>query len=195
MKIQELLMAIHCKDFNMEKEIQVKKYLPIEEKKLIAKGIIYECTEEVNGVIKVDSVQQYLSYVKYMILRHTNLEYTPEDYDILCSNNLLNDLMECFGEDAQECSRILNLMMDDYMQESTIEFTVTMPSTRYSKYLTSSQCSAIRSTAFWKSSAELLELPKSLRPFSSIILVLSATLFSLTPIKAIEPSGFMISII
>lgn len=124
MKIQELLMAIHCKDFNMEKEIQVKKYLPIEEKKLIAKGIIYECTEEVNGVIKVDSVQQYLSYVKYMILRHTNLEYTPEDYDILCSNNLLNDIMECFGEDAQECSRILNLMMDDYMQESTIEFTV-----------------------------------------------------------------------
>lgn len=124
MKINELLMAIHRKDFNMEKELQVKKYLPIEEKKLIAQGIVYECTEEVNGVIKVDSVQQYLSYVKYMILRHTNLEYTFEDYDALCSNGLLNGIMECFGEDAQECSRILNLMMDDYMQESTIEFTV-----------------------------------------------------------------------
>lgn len=124
MKINELLMAINNIDFNMEKELEVKKYLPIEEKKLIAQGIIYECTERVNGTIKVDSVQRYLSYVKYMILRHTNLEYTQEDYDELCSTGVLNDIMECFGEDAQECSRILNLMMDDYMQEVTLEFTV-----------------------------------------------------------------------
>lgn len=129
MKIDTLLMNIHRKDFDMEKELQVKKYLPIEEKKLIAKGIIYECTEQTDGVIKVDSVQQYLSYVKYMILRHTNLEYTQEDYDKLCSTEcgdqtLLNAIIECFGDDAKECSRILNLMMDDYMQETTIEFTV-----------------------------------------------------------------------
>ena len=124
MKVNELMMSIHRKDFNMEKELQVKKYLPMEEKKLIAKGIIYECTEEVNGVIKVDSVQQYLSYVKYMILRHTNLEYTQEDYDKLCSEGLLNRILECFGEDAAECSRVLNLMMDDYMQENSMEFIV-----------------------------------------------------------------------
>lgn len=129
MKVNELLMSIHRKDFNMEKELQVKKYLPIEEKKLIAQGIIYECTEEVNGVIKVDSVQQYLSYVKYMILRHTNLEYTQEDYDALCSTeyedtNLLNTIIGCFGEDASECSRILNLMIDDRMQENSMEFIV-----------------------------------------------------------------------
>lgn len=124
MKINELMASIHRKDFNMEKELQVKKYLPIEEKKLIAKGIIYECTEQVNGVVKVDSVQQYLSYVKYMILRHTNLEYTQDDYDTLCSNNLLNTIMEYFGEDVAECSRILNLMIEDYMQENSIEFIV-----------------------------------------------------------------------
>ena len=129
MKINELLMAIHRDNFDMEKELQVKKYLPIEEKKLIAKGIIYECTEQVDGVIKVDSVQQYLSYIKYMILRHTNLEYTPEDYDKLCSpecgyNTLLNAIMLCFEDDAKECLRILNLMMDDCKRETSIEFTV-----------------------------------------------------------------------
>lgn len=129
MKINELLMAIHRNNFDMEKELQVKKYLPIEEKKVIAKGIIYECTEQVDGVIKIDSVQQYLSYVKYMILRHTNLEYTSEDYDKLCSveygdQTLLNAIIECFGDDAKECSRILNLMMDDRMRETSIEFTV-----------------------------------------------------------------------
>lgn len=129
MKINELLMSIHRKDFNMEKELQVKKYLPIEEKKLIAQGIIYECTEQENGVIKVNSVQQYLSYVKYMILRHTNLEYTQEDYDKLCSaeygeTSLLNAIISTFQSDANECNRILNLMIDDRMQENTIEFTI-----------------------------------------------------------------------
>ena len=129
MKVNELLMSIHRKDFNMEKELQVKKYLPIEEKKLIAKGIIYECTERVNGVIKVDSVQQYLSYIKYMILRHTNLEYTQEDYDKLCSTeyqetSLLNVIIGTFQSDANECNRILNFAIDDYMQENSIEFVV-----------------------------------------------------------------------
>ena len=129
MKVNELLMSIHRKDFNMEKELQIKKYLPIEEKKLIVKGIIYECTEQTDGVIKIDSVQQYLSYIKFMILHHTNLEYTQEDYDKLCSTEyndatLLNAIMAYFGEDAKECSRILNLMLDDYLQETTIEFTV-----------------------------------------------------------------------
>lgn len=126
MKVNELLMSIHRKDFNMEKELQVKKYLPMEEKKLISKGIIYECTEEVNGVIKVDSVQQYLSYVKYMILRHTNLEYTYEDYDKLCSieyqdKTLLNAIMSCFALDAKECLRILDLMLSDYLQQNSME--------------------------------------------------------------------------
>lgn len=129
MKMQELLMSIHRKDFNIEKELQVKKYLPIEEKKLIAQGIIYECTDQTDGVIKADSVQQYLSYVKYMILRHTNLEYTQADYDKLCSTEyqgrtLLNAIMNCFEADARECARIMNLMTSDYMQQNSMELII-----------------------------------------------------------------------
>ena len=124
MKINELFNKIFEPNFNMDEELQVKKYLPIEEKKLIAKGIIYECTERVNGVVKVDSVQKHLSYVKYMILRHTNLEYTQEDYDTLCSSELLDEIMECFDGDAKECTRILDIMMSDYMQENSMKFIV-----------------------------------------------------------------------
>lgn len=78
MTVKELLMNIHNKDFNLERGLQVKKYLPIEAKKTIAQGIIYDCTNEEDGVIKVDSVQKYLSYVKYMITMHTNFAYTDE---------------------------------------------------------------------------------------------------------------------
>ena len=129
MKIDKLLMDIRNKDFNLERGLQVKKYLPMEVKKTIAQGIIYECTTEEDGVIKLDSVQRYLSYVKYMITMHTNLEYTDNDYDKLCSTKykdttLLNAIVSTFDSDANECNRILDLMMDDYMQEVSLEFVV-----------------------------------------------------------------------
>jgi hypothetical protein len=129
MKMHQLLMNIKLKTFDMGRELHVKKYLPIKEKQMIAQLIINECTEEINGVIKLDSMKQYLSYVKYMIKFHTNLEYTEDDYDTLCSteymeSNLLNAIMSCFGSDAEECSRILNLMLDDYMRDNSIECSV-----------------------------------------------------------------------
>ena len=130
MKIAELMMSIHRKDFNMEKELQVKKYMPIKTKQAIAVKILEECATEESGVLKIDSVQRYLSYVKYMILMHTNLQYTDADYDTLCStvyneSTLLNAIMKCFESDATECSRILNLVTDDFVQEHSIENSVT----------------------------------------------------------------------
>lgn len=129
MKINELLMNIKNKTFKLQSGLQIKTYLPMKEKKAVAQLIINESTDEVDGVIKLDSIQQYLSYVKYMILLHTNLEYSDEDYDTLCyteymDSNLLNAIMSHFGPDAEECSRILNLMLDDYMRENSIEYTV-----------------------------------------------------------------------
>ena len=129
MKINELLMNIHNKEFNLERGLQVKKYLPMETKKTIAQGIMYECTNNESGITKIDSVQRYMSYVKYMITMHTNLEYTNENYDVLCSTmygdkTLLNAIMDCFEADAKECSRILNLMSDDVSYNNSIEVAI-----------------------------------------------------------------------
>lgn len=126
MKIAELMMNIHRKDFNMEKELQVKKYLPFELKRALAQKITEECAIENDGVLKIDSVKRYLSYVRYMITSHTNLQYTDKDYDTLCSttyhdSTLLNAIMKCFEGDATECSRILNLVTDDFVREHSIE--------------------------------------------------------------------------
>lgn len=125
MRIGQLLENIKNDNFNMEQELQVKKYLPMEEKKLIAKGIMYECTENTDGFIKVDSVQQYLSYIKFMIKHHTNLEYRYEDYDVLCSteyngDTLINSIINCFEADAKECTRIMKLTIDDYLQNNSL---------------------------------------------------------------------------
>lgn len=129
MKVTELLEKIDNEEFDLEKELEVKEYLPIELKKTIAQGIIYECTSEEGGALAVDSVQQYLSYIKYMITMHTNLEYTDDDYDTLCSteyngNTLLNTIIGYFADDSKECTRILKLMTGDYTQNYSIEATL-----------------------------------------------------------------------
>lgn len=129
MKIAELLMNIKNKEFKLERGLEVKKYLPIETKKTIAQAIIYDCSSTEQGVIKIDSVERYMSYVRYMITTHTNLDYTDENYDALCSTTcgdttLLNAIMDCFEADAKECMRILNLMTDDVIRENAIEFSV-----------------------------------------------------------------------
>jgi hypothetical protein len=129
MKVTELVDKINNEEFDLEKELEVKKYLPIEAKKTIAQAIIYECTNEESGALVVDSVQQYLSYIRYMIVTHTNLEYTEDDYDTLCStecgdNTLLNVIIGCFSDDAKECTRILKLMTGDYTQNYSIEATL-----------------------------------------------------------------------
>lgn len=126
MKIEKLLVDIKRANFNMEQELQVKKYLPMETKKTIAQGIMYECISNEDGAIKVDSVQQYMSYVKYMITMHTNLEYAEADYDKLCSTqygetNLLNAIIACFSADAKECDRIMNLMITDYVKYNSLD--------------------------------------------------------------------------
>lgn len=126
MKVQELLANIKNKEFKLEKGLEVKKYLPMEMKKTIAQTVLYDCASEERGVVKIDSVQRYMSYVRYMIATHTNLVYTDEDYDVLCSteyngSTLLNAIMKCFETDATECSRILNLVTDDFMQEHSLD--------------------------------------------------------------------------
>jgi hypothetical protein len=126
MRVQELISKMNTEGFNLAEAIETKIYLPINLKKVIAQEIVYDCTSEDNGVIKVDSFERYMSYVRHMITEHTNLEYTDDDYDVLCSteyngDSLLGAIIGCFGEDAKECSRILEMVMGDYMQDTTLE--------------------------------------------------------------------------
>lgn len=131
MKINELLTSMKNKEFNLEKRLEVKKYLPLEVKKTIAQGIIFDCTDNSDGAIRVDSLQKYLSYVEFMIQHHTNLEYTTEDYDVLCSteygeSTLLNEIVGLFQADANECKRILDMMLADYIENNSIEIQIAM---------------------------------------------------------------------
>ena len=80
MKIEEFVEKITNNRFmEIEKVLDIKKYLPIQEKKEIAQLIIDECTQISNGLIKLDSIQQYMSYTKHMILSQNILESAQQE--------------------------------------------------------------------------------------------------------------------
>jgi hypothetical protein len=129
MKVQELVENIKNDNFNLAEALSAHKYLPIDVKKTVAQSIIFECAGDYFGATKIDSVQKYMAYVRHMITTHTNLEYVDDDYDIICAaeygdGSLLDAIFDCFGRDADECEMILELMLDDYMSEMSIDYTV-----------------------------------------------------------------------
>ena len=126
MKVKELVANMHNDNFNLEEELQVKKYLPLDVKRTIAQSIIFECTSDDMGIIKINSVDKYMAYIRHMITAHTCLEYVDNDYDALCAAeykgvSLLDAIFECFERDVDEFDVILDFMVDDFMRDLSVE--------------------------------------------------------------------------
>jgi hypothetical protein len=91
----------------------------------------YTFYKEKNCIVSTDLSKKYENFKQashygdiYNLGELHKIAKQFNNYDELCLNGILNAIIECFAEDAQECSRILNLMMDDYMQENSMEFIV-----------------------------------------------------------------------
>lgn len=128
MKINELLEIIND-ETDISKVLNIKKYIPASEKKQIIDSIIDECMRAENGVIKLDSMQKYMSFIKYMIVNYTNLEYEEDDYDVLCStyycgNSLLNAIIAEFNAEMQECDRFLDFAIENILRENSLEYMI-----------------------------------------------------------------------
>lgn len=117
---------------DLEKQLEVKKYIGIEQKRLMSKLILDNCTYVVNDEVRIDSVERYLLFIIVVISMHTNLEFTYDengdianaigDYDMLCEAGLIVKIIELFKDDYASCQEILNMMTADKFQNSvTIE--------------------------------------------------------------------------
>lgn len=130
MRVNEFIDMINAgKVENIDNVLDTKKYIPVQVKYATAQAIMYDCTEEVNGAIKMNTFHRYMSFIKHMINIHTNLEYTDEDYDVMCSTNyngvsLMDAVMNTFTDDGKECSNILEMVSNDIMYDNSIEMSV-----------------------------------------------------------------------
>lgn len=116
----------------IKKELEVKPYVPFAEKRELCEKVIDACNDrDESGLIKVDSVSRYIVFTISVISKYTNLEFSSgeedefdslDEYDMLCSNHLLNPILEVIGEEYAACNNMLNMMMEDVIaNNNTVE--------------------------------------------------------------------------
>ena len=106
------------------KEIEVKKYLGIKEKKALVDDIVNECIIYSNGMFKFDEIEKYICFTMKTIAAYTNIELSDdieEDYDALCRAGLLNVVVNTFSGEYENVKLLLQMRTDYILSDNSIE--------------------------------------------------------------------------
>ena len=103
----------------IKQTLNIKSYISIIEKQRLAMRVLDACTFEENGVIKTDSFQKYFLFTINVLKMYTDLEFDEEgniyeEYDELCSNGLLDAILDTFGR----ANTILNMLYADMIENN-----------------------------------------------------------------------------
>lgn len=108
----------------VNKTLEIKTYLPFLTKRSIVNSLVSGNIEEVDGVKKVDSISQYISFVVAAITAHTNLEFDTTDiygdYDLLAESGLLPYIIAEFKTSYDELDILLKMAIADEMATNNL---------------------------------------------------------------------------
>ena len=108
----------------LKRELEVKEYLSIKQKKELVNAIVNECILYDDGVFKFDDIEKYITFTMKTIAAYTNLELSDdveEDYDMLCSAKLLNSVIDTFNGEYENVKLLLQMKTDYIVSGNTIE--------------------------------------------------------------------------
>lgn len=107
----------------LKKDLEVKDYLSIKEKKELISDIIDATILYENGVYKFNGIDQYVTYTMMCIGAYTNLELSDnleEDYDALCRAGVLTKVISTFEDEYQSVLTLLQLQCDYILSDNSV---------------------------------------------------------------------------
>lgn len=119
----KLLKAEQIQAF-LKKELEVKEYLSIKQKKELVNSIVNECVLFEDGIYKFDEIDKYICFTMRTIAAYTNIELSDDievDYDMLCEAKLLNPVVETFGGEYENVKVLLQMRCDYILSGNNIE--------------------------------------------------------------------------
>lgn len=119
----KLLKAEQIQAF-LKKELEVKEYMSIKDKKELVNNIVNECILYDDGVFKFDDIEKYIVFTMKTIAAYTNLELSEdieEDYDVLCEAKLLESVINTFKKEYDDVNVLLQMKCDYILSGNTIE--------------------------------------------------------------------------
>ena len=126
-KIMNTPLAPNAVSDYLQKNLEIKTYIPFKEKRLLAETIVQHNTKEIDGIKHNDSINQYIAFVCAMLAAHTNLEFSAdpvEEYDMLAASGLLQQIIAEFQESYNECEVILKMALSMELEDNNINVLV-----------------------------------------------------------------------
>lgn len=118
----------HAVSDYLRETLEIKDYIPFDDKKKIAEMIIDANMTEENGIKKINSAGQFVSFITAMLVVHTSLEIDKDDpiadYDALSEAGLLELIIAEFQKDYSECEAILKMAAADELADNNLSAVV-----------------------------------------------------------------------
>lgn len=113
----------HAVSDYLKKELEIKTYLPFREKRILAETVVSQNIEWVDGVKKIDSINEYVGFIVAVLSAHTNLEWSEDpvaDYDLLAESGLLPQIIAEFQESYGETEVLLKMARTMELEDNNI---------------------------------------------------------------------------
>lgn len=108
----------------LNKTLEIKNYIPFSDKKRIAEMVVEQNSTVENGIVKIDSVGQFIGFIMAMLAAHTNLQINTEDpisdYDLLSESGLLEPIIAQFQKSYSENEVILKMVAADALIDNNL---------------------------------------------------------------------------
>lgn len=127
MKVRELVELVKTEDFSLQEKLNIKRYIPVMDKKMIAMDVIAACTDDLDGFVEVDRFTMGIYFDMCVLQKYTNLEVSFDfdemitEYDNLCEFDLVNIIISYFENDYIKCKDILNDELESFLVQNSLE--------------------------------------------------------------------------
>lgn len=106
-----------------KKQLDVKKYISIKDKKELVDKIIDKCIYYTDGTFSIDGIDCYMYFTMYTIDAYTNLEIDDVEmaFDALSESGLLPVVIGALGQEYQDVNTFLNMKRDEILDNNSVE--------------------------------------------------------------------------
>ena len=125
MTVLELInKAKEDNDFDVIGAINVKEYLPINEKREVIDLVIAHCSEYEDGNVLLNGVELYIMFNIKFIEAYTDIEFTDtyyDDYDALTASGLLDMIINAALPEYNRMTEMLILQKEYVLAQNSLE--------------------------------------------------------------------------
>ena len=121
-KINENAVSKYLKD-----KLEIKTYLPFRFKRMLVETVVAQNIEFIDGIKKIDPINEYVGFIVAVLSAHTNLEFGDDpiaDYDLLAEGGLLPQIISEFQESYSECDVLLKMARTSELEDNNVNVLV-----------------------------------------------------------------------